>query len=57
MFTSGGASTECLTVLTNSDEVLEIDEQFQLLFTSSDRAVEFATNTTIVAVLNDDSKS
>lgn len=51
-----GATERCINLQLAADNVLEDDENFQLILTSSDDAVITNPDTTVVTINNDDSK-
>ena len=55
VFPSSSVSvTPCVTVNTTNDTILEEDEQFLIQFNSTDRAVEFADNGSLIVTIVDD---
>ena len=50
---SSSTTTQCVTVNTANDTILEEDEQFLIQFNSTDRAVEFADNGSFIFTIVD----
>ena len=51
-----GLQRDCATITAGSDTILEDDESFSVVLTTTDPDVTISPNTTVVTVTNDDSK-
>ena len=56
-FNSGnGLQRDCATITVGSDTILEDDESFSVVLTTTDPDVTISPNTTVVTLTNNDSK-
>ena len=51
-----GLQRDCATIMVRSDTILEEDENFSVVLTTTDPDVTINPNTTVVTLTNDDSK-
>ena len=51
-----GFRQNCATITVGSDTILEDDESFSVVLTTTDPDVTISPNTTVVTITNDDSK-
>ena len=51
-----GLQEDCATITVMNDTILEGDENFSVVLTTTDPDVTISPNTTVVTVTNDDSK-
>ena len=51
-----GLQRDCATITVGSDTILEDDERFSVVLTTTDPDVTIDPNTTVITLTNDDSK-
>ena len=51
-----GLQRDCATIMVGSDTILEDDESFSVVLTTTDPDVTISPNTTVVTLTNDDGK-